>query len=101
MNTKIISGRFHANIKKYRSKDGSYCFKFDFVSRGNYIDIYCTQHPSLNGRDSDPHKTHLYHSGKVCFVSGNEPKTQSQAERLAAQWAEFFLEYRRTGITQS
>ena len=101
MNAKILPGRFHANIKTYRSKDGKFCFAFDFVSCGAYIDIYCTERPSLNGKDSNPHKTHLYPSGKVCFIKGKEPKTQSQAERLAAQWAEYYLEYRKTGKAQS
>ena len=91
-----------SSVKKYyRSKDGRDYFNFKFVNRGTCIDIYCTRHPSLNGRDSDPHKTHLFSSGKLCFVSGREPRSQGQAEKLAAQWAEYYLEYRRTGIPES
>jgi hypothetical protein len=54
----------------------------------------------LNGRSSDPAKTHLFRSGKLCFISGKEPFSQSHAESLAAQWAEYFLEYSRTGQVQ-
>jgi hypothetical protein len=87
--------------KYYRSEDGSHLFKFGFVPQDGFIEVYCKLHPSLNGRDPDPHKTHLFSSGKLCFVSGREPRDQSRAEELAKQWAEYFLQYRRTGIAQS
>ena len=87
--------------KVYRSRDGSAYFKFAFAPQGDLIEIYCLSHPSLGGRDPSPLKTHLYSSGKVCFVAGYEPTTQSRAEERARQWAEYFLEYRRTGISQS
>ncbi len=98
----IIAGTFLGvnRTKTYRSKDGQHYFKFEFKDCGTRIDIYCWQHPSLNGRDSAPEKTHLFRSGKICFVSGHEPKSQSRAEQLAGQWAEYYLEYRRTGKTQ-
>lgn len=89
-----------SRVKHYRSKNGRYYFKFKFVNLGSQINIYCTNHPSLNGRDSAPGKTHLYGSGKVCFVEGRAPRTQRRAEQLASQWAEYFLEYRRTGNVQ-
>ncbi len=101
MNTIILSGTFYDEIKTYCSKKERYHFFFKFVRNGSYIDIYCTKHPSLNGRNSNPEKTHLFSSGKICFIDGREPKTQSHAEKLAAQWAEYFLEYRRTGRTQN
>ena len=87
--------------KTYRSQNGSAFFTFEFVRHRGHIDIYCTSHPSLNGRDSDPHKTHLFPSGKICFVSGREPTSESRAKELAAQWAEYWIEYARTGIPQS
>ena len=87
--------------KYYRSKDGRSLFQFAFAPEGDHIAIHCLAHPPLNGRDPDPHKTHLFSSGKVCLVAGCEPTDQSRAEELAGQWAEYFLEYRRTGITQS
>lgn len=86
--------------RTYRSKNGCYYFKFRFVKSGTYIAVYCDDHPSIAGRDSDPAKTHLFRSGKLCFVSGKEPRSQTRAEALAAQWAEYFLEYRRTGKAQ-
>ena len=100
MNANIIFGKFFGTKKFYRSKNSGYYFNFKFVTNGSYVDIYCTRHPSLNGQDSDPAKTHLFNSGKLCFVSGHEPRSQSRAESLAAQWAEYFLEYRRTGQVQ-
>lgn len=98
---KIVSGVFNASKKTYRSKDGRCLFGFDFTSNNGHIDVFCHQCPSLNGRDSDPHKTHRFRSGRLCFVSGKEPRTQGRAEELAAQWAEYYLEYRRTGVAQS
>ena len=90
-----------ANAITYRSKNGKHHFKFKFSKAGSHIEIFCTQHPSLNGRSSNPHKTHLFRSGRVCFVNGREPKTQAHAQELAAQWAEYYLEYRRIGQVQS
>lgn len=102
MNAHLVPGMYTSGIKKrYRSKCGRHYFGFEFVDRGGHVDVYCQDHPSLNGRDSDPRKTHLYRSGKVCFIAGHEPGSQRRAEQLAAQWAEYFLEYRRTGIAQS
>jgi hypothetical protein len=49
----------------------------------------------------NPHLTHLFDSGKICFVEGRQPRDMSRAKQLAAQWAECFLEYRRTGVAQS
>ncbi len=89
------------NKKYYKSKDGKHLFTFNFVNTGSHIDIYCHSHPSLNGRSSDPVKTHLFRSGKVCFVEGKEPTSQSRAEDLAGQWAEYFINYIKTGKTAS
>ena len=101
MNANIVFGKFFGTKKFYRSKNGGYHFNFKFVNKGRYIDIYCTYHPSLNGHSSNPAKTHLFRSGKLCFASGHEAHSQSRAEILAAQWAEYFVEYRKTGIAQS
>lgn len=100
MNLTIIPGVFTGVKKPYRSKDGAHYFVFKFNDKGNYIDIICKKHPSFNGRSSNPRKTHIFHSGKLCFVPGREPRYQWRAEQLAAQWAEYFLEYRRTGQVQ-
>src|SRR4051794_24256439 len=94
----LIRGAAVAKI--YRSRDGQSYFKFRFTPEGDHIAIYCLAHPALNGRDPDPHKTHLFSSGKVCLVAGREPQDQPRAEELAQQWAEYFLEYRRTGVVQ-
>lgn len=87
--------------KHYRSKNGEHLFTFRFVVADGHLDIYCLAHPTLDGRDPDPHKTHLFSSGKVCFVAGKEPRDTRRAEQLASQWAEYFLEYRRTGNVQN
>lgn len=100
MNTKVASGTFCSAKRFYRSKDGRYYFDFKIVDKGNHYNIYCTRHPGFNGHSSNPRKTHLFESGKLCFVSGREPRSQARAEQLAAQWAEYFLEYRRTGTVQ-
>jgi hypothetical protein len=87
--------------KHYRSKNGRHIFTFKFVPEGNRVSIYCQRHPPLNGRDSSAHKTHLFSSGKICFVAGREPRDLSSAMRLAQQWGEYLLEYIRTGVPQS
>jgi hypothetical protein len=87
-------------VKHYRSRDGGSYFKFAFAPEDGHIAIHCLSHPPLGGRDPDVNKTHLFSSGKICFVSGREPRDQARAEELARQWAEYFLEYRRTGIPQ-
>lgn len=83
--------------KTYRSRSGRHYFKFDFLPAGTHIDIYCPVHPGLNGRDSSVTKTHLYDSGQICFVEGQEPRSQREAEHRAAQWAEYYLNYIATG----
>jgi hypothetical protein len=88
-------------LKTYRSKDGRHTFTFRFVRCTDEIEIYCLSHPSLGGRDPNPHKTHLFPSGRLCFVEGHGPRTQQRAQELTRQWAEYFLEYARTGIAQS
>ena len=100
MNARTAWPPLFGTKKFYRSKNGRHYFNFTFVQSGGHIDIYCHGHPSLNGQDSDPAKTHLYRSGKLCFVAGKEPRTQGRAEKLAAQWAEYFCKYRKTGKTQ-
>jgi hypothetical protein len=89
-------------IKKYyRSLDGQHDFEFRFVPAGGHIDIYCAGRPSLNGHDSSVHKTHVWPDNKICFVAGREPRDHTEAERRAKEWAEYYLEYRRTGAAQS
>jgi len=89
-----------APIKAYRSMDGRSIFQFQFFRELDHIAVYCLLHPSLQGRDPAPHKTHLYASGKLCFVPGQEPRSQGRAEALAKQWAEYLLEYAKTGVAQ-
>jgi len=81
-----------AVTKTYRSKDGGSLFEFAFTPQGDQIVIHCLSHPSLDGRDPNPRKTHLFASGQLCFVPGREPRDQKRAEDLARQWAEYFLE---------
>lgn len=89
-----------AAVKWYRSLNGRWFFKFAFAPEGGHIAIYCLSRPSLRGQDPDPHKTHVFSTGKLCFTAGCEPREQQRAEELARQWAEYILGYRRTGIAQ-
>lgn len=100
MNTSITESIFDTNKIIYKSKIGSHYFAFKFVNKGGYFDIFCLNRPSLNGKSASPSKTHLYHSGKICFVSGREPNTISCAKKLTAQWAEYYSDYRITGKVQ-
>lgn len=90
-----------AMTKTYLSKDGKFRFKFFFEPANGHITVRCLSHPPLGARDPSPLLTHLFPSGRLCFVEGHEPRDQARAEALAKQWAEYFLEYRRTGIPQS
>jgi len=87
-------------VGTYRSKDGQHYFQFEFLADGERILIFCRRHPVLGNVDPDPHKTHLFPSGRVCIAEGKDPTNVSRAQELATQWAEYFLEYRRTGIAQ-
>ena len=75
-------------------------FSFRFAPDGSHVAICCSRYPPLNGRDASVSKTHIFDSGELCFVSGKEPRTQARAEELAAMWAEYYLQYRITGIAQ-
>lgn len=101
INTIIIKGKFMGLKKTYLSKNGLHFFWFDFIKKNNHIDVYCTKHPSFNGQSSSASKIHLYSSGKICFVQGKEPRSEWEAQKRAKEWAEYFLEYRRTGKAQS
>lgn len=102
MRSSFINGGLVASVKRtYLSKNGRDYFHFEFKPSGGKVEIFCRRHPPLNGRDDDPHKTHLFASGKICLVHGHEPRTQGRAEQLAAQWAEYYLDYRRTGKVQN
>lgn len=100
MNNTIVEGYFSGTPLTYLSKNRLHVFKFEFVPRHNHVDIKCTQHPSYNGQNADPNKTHLYRSNFICFIKGKEPANMSRARALAAQWAEYFLDYRITGKVQ-
>ena len=100
MNAIIFPGIFSAQ-DTYRSKNGLHYFDFNFIDKGNYIDLICTRHPSFKGRDSNVRKTHLFSSGRICFVKGREPRSQWEARKRAKEWAEYILEYIRTGIAKS
>ncbi|QNN23355.1 hypothetical protein HED60_14065 [Planctomycetales bacterium ZRK34] len=101
MNGNLIYGTFERIKKYYVSSNGREYFNFEFAPRGSHVYIYCTRHPSLHGKDRDPNKTHLFRSGELCFVAGHEPRTQREAEQRAKEWAEYFLNYRDTGVVRS
>ncbi len=97
----IPSGSSSVTRTYVSKKDRSAYFWFRFEANGPHIDIYCTRHPSLYGRDPSPGKTHLLDSGKLCFVPGHEPQSQAEAEARAGAWAEYWVEYTRCGEPQS
>lgn len=85
----------------YRSLDGRHLFTFRFERTSSEVEVFCSRHPDLGSRDTDTHKTHIFGSGKLCFVSGRAPQTMSRAQELARQWAEYLIDYIRTGVAQS
>lgn len=65
------------------------------------MQVFCSKYPIPRGRSLSAHKTHIFDSGKLCFVQGRAPRTVDRAKELAAQWAEYILEYAKTGEAQS
>ncbi len=84
----------------YRSEDGEHYFTFRFQPQADHVDIHVLSHPGFNGQDASAHKTHLFADGKVCLVAGREPQDMDRALELAKQWAEYFVQYRATGVAQ-
>ena len=101
MNAVIAKGKFNGDKKTYLTMNGLHFFWFEFIKKGDHFDIYCNKHPSLNGHSSSVSKTHLYSSGKICFVSGKEPRSELEAQKRAKEWAEYIAEYRKNGRAQS
>jgi len=87
-------------IQIYRTLDGAHYFSFRVVQRNDYFDIFVEKHPGFNGQDTNPHKTHLFYDGRICIAAGAEPRDLPRALKLSKNWAEYLLEYRRTGIAQ-
>jgi len=88
------------SIQIYRSHDGGHYFSFRVVQRVEHFDIFVLSHPGFNGQDTSPHKTHLFSDGRICIAAGAEPRDLPRALELAKNWAEYVIEYRRTGIAQ-
>ncbi len=86
--TEVLEG----NIGQFREYDSRfYQLLGDPATEASEIhDEVCPDPPGLSN----------FRSGKLCFVAGREPRSLARAEQLAAQWAEYFCEYRRTGKTQ-
>lgn len=85
----------------YRSADGRHDFNFEFVVGASEVTVYCTKYPVPKGRSQAAQRTHIFDSGKLCFVKERAPKTLKRAKELARQWAEYILEYAKTGVAQS
>ena len=100
MNIQFLKGSFKSTELSYLSKNKKHVFKFKFIPKGYQVKIKCLKHPSFNGKSSHPAKCHLYRSKYICFINGKEPKNMDRAKELAAQWAEYFLDYRITGKVQ-
>jgi len=87
-------------IQHYRSEDGKHYFTFGFQPQGGHFDIQVLSHPGFNGQDPSASKTHLFLTGQLCLVAGQEPRDMDRALELAKQWAEYFVQYRTTGVAQ-
>lgn len=85
----------------YRTKDGraDYGFSIERQSSGEYR-AYITSQPSYQGREDDGHASHRYTDSRdnrkfICF-EGNV-KSEADAKKVAAVWADRTQEYIRTG----
>lgn len=87
----------------YRTKDGQadYGFSIERQSDGEYRS-YITSQPSYRGRSESAHDSHRYTDSRdnrkyACFEP--MPRTESDAKKVAASWADRTQEYIRTGKT--
>lgn len=84
----------------YRSKDNTADFLFEFVSAPSGERAYILAQPPYGGRASDAHSTHRYYDNNrgqhyICFDP--EPRSRSEMQRVAGEWAENTLRYVRNG----
>lgn len=77
--------------------NSSHFFRVEIRRNGSTFDIYFISKPRLRGRTNDVSKHHIYSSGKVCFVDGQEPTTLSEAKQYVSIVADHYSRYIDTG----
>lgn len=99
-----FNGKYHI----YKTKDGRAYFIFRIVNIGSYINRYeidILSQPSYLFHNESWGVTHRLPSSrpdcqyKICVRYGFEPKSEDQAKRLAADWAELTWRFIKTGTT--
>ncbi len=93
------SSRPGRKVIYYRTKDGQADYGFSFDRRSEGYRIYIIQQPSYEGRADDSHSAHRLRDDKgpyVCWTGKLE--TESQAQHVAARWADCTQNYIRFGI---
>ena len=96
---------YSSQIYTYKTKDGRAIFRFSYIYMGSYYQVNIHNYPSYNGRSSGSSIAHWLPTSsnganrKICFNSGKEPKTLSDAQKISTSWAEVTWEYIKTGIT--
>ncbi|GHU30478.1 hypothetical protein AGMMS50256_17480 [Betaproteobacteria bacterium] len=85
----------------YRTQDGQADYSFSFEPQSNgEIYIYIFKQPSYQGRNEDAHATHRYtdsRDGRKYICREPQPRTESDARKVAAAWADLTQEYIRSG----
>ena len=82
----------------YRTKDGraDYGFEVEQKSDGSWRP-YITRQPSYRGRDTGAHPTHRLSDSKGKYVCWTKQlKSEQEARRVAAAWADKTQDYIRT-----
>ena len=86
----------------YRTRDGRALFEFQFVPKGDHIEIDILQQPDYGRRKSDLHNTHRLPSDRgghrICMGNPQAASDLTRARQWAAMWAEHTWKYINTGI---
>lgn len=100
--------RFNGKYNIYRTKDGKAYFVFRYIPTGYYnsrYEIDILSQPSYAFRQDNCAVTHRLPSErngckyKICIMYGYEPRSEEQAKKFSADWAELTWKYIKTGIT--
>lgn len=99
-----FKGQYHI----YKTRDGKVYFVFRYVNIGYSsprFEIDILSQPSYLFRDDSLITSHRLPSRrpgcnyKICIMPGYEPRTEKQAKKFSADWAELTWNYIKTGRT--
>ena len=87
-----VSGYFYRFVNEF----GNPFALFAYCAGGEYQVLVVS--PEVEQQNRDPHKTHLYPDGTICF--GSPMRTLEEAWSKSVLWANGFTTFQRTGRFQ-